>query len=203
LPTFFFFFFFQILVYCPIPYGTQTNILARSGYPGRRTTTCDTRPHGRGAAAVPEEDRDEEGHDEDGDVNIDAAAEAEAGEIARRLGDQLWESINKARAEGANGSALSSFPSRSEEAALATMAVIAGIEKDPLARSTFLSTAAVPECLGKALLDVLTETVAAGRVPKGIAQHPSDLLVGQESSLPVSDSQTPRPSTLTREKETR
>ena len=36
--------------------------------------------------------------DEEGDID---AAEAEAEEIARRLGDQLWASINKAQAEGA------------------------------------------------------------------------------------------------------
>jgi hypothetical protein len=124
----------------------------------------------------------EEGSYDEAEGDIDAAAEAQAEEIARRLGDQLWESINKARAESVTASQSSpsgsaTVISKRDEAALTTMRrIIACLDKDPLARTIFTSTPA-PGRNGENLFEVLARTVAAGSIPKEAAQPLSNLLV--------------------------
>jgi hypothetical protein len=125
-----------------------------------------------------EEEEGEEGEDDD----IDAAAEAEAEEIARRLGDQLWESISKAQAESMRQAVSSTLsqprPSTKRyEAALTTIkTILALVEKDSLAPSIFASTL-VPEYDNKDMLHVLTQIVATGNISKDSARPLSDHIV--------------------------
>lgn len=138
--------------------------------------------------------------DEGGEDDADADAEAEAEEIARRLNDQLWAEISKARAEAAaasikdtaaaltSGAPVSSSPSvetdtihrappdRRVHEALKTMRIILkDTANDPLARST-LSTTLIPGP-GVSVLDAFKNAVSSNAIPKEIAKPLSHLLV--------------------------
>ncbi|KAF8486475.1 hypothetical protein DFH94DRAFT_185375 [Russula ochroleuca] len=142
-------------------------------------------------------DGDEE--DEVEEEEEDADAEVEAEEIARRLNDQLWAEISKARAEAAAASSKDTtaapagtpiFTSASAEAdniyhvpfdrrvheALKTMRIILkDIANDPLARST-LSTTLIPGP-GVSVLDAFNNAVSCNAIPKEIAKPLSHLLI--------------------------
>lgn len=136
-----------------------------------------------------DDDYDDEG--DEGDDDIDAEAE----EIARRLGEELWADISKANASqvitiapgpdlpaaapipthGTTSHAISS--SRKGEAAIITMrAILTVIENDPLARSS-LASAIIPNTNGDNVLDTLKRLVASGNVSKAIAVPLSRVLV--------------------------
>lgn len=137
---------------------------------------------------------DDEGDDDDAD------AEAEAEEIARRLNDQLWAEISKARAEAAaasnkdtaaapkSGAPVPSStsvetdsihrvpPDRRVLEALKTIRIILkDTANDPLARST-LSTTLIPGS-GVSVLDAFNNAVSSNAIPKEIAKPLSHLLV--------------------------
>ena len=137
--------------------------------------------------------------DEGGEDDADADAEAEAEEIARRLNDQLWAEISKARAEAAAASSKDTTtltsdvpvsssasvetetiyrvpPDRRVHEALKTMRIILkDTANDPLARST-LSTTLVPGP-GVSVLDAFNNAVSSNAIPKEIAKPLSHLLV--------------------------
>ena len=130
---------------------------------------------------------DDDAGDEDEVEEEDAEAEAE--EIARRLNDQLWAEISKARAEAASSkstvaalpsstpisSSVSVPPDRRVHEALKTMRIILkDISHDPLARST-LSTTLIPGP-GVSVLDAFNNAVSSNTIPKEIAKPLSHLL---------------------------
>ncbi|KAI0067214.1 hypothetical protein BV25DRAFT_1867744 [Artomyces pyxidatus] len=139
---------------------------------------------------------------EDGEDEDDVDAEAE--EIARRLGDELWAEISKAQAEVA--AATSSLPSnilstsssgdgltppistpnstssgskqikKIQEALVTMNSILTYVSKDPLAHSA-LQGAIVPELNGANVLDVLKGAVSSGTLSKEVAKPLSHLLV--------------------------
>jgi len=140
-------------------------------------------------------DEEEDYEEEDDDADIDA----EALEIARRLGEQLWADISKVTAEqnststnveassNGNGSipalgnaGMTSNPlpnntPRKEEAAIGTMkAILALVENDPLAKSALLTTA-IPN--GPNVFEILSQCAATGTLSKGIAGPLSQIIV--------------------------
>jgi len=135
-------------------------------------------------------DEEEGSYDEEEDEDIDAEAE----EIARRLGEELWADINKAQADRAGVASSTTQPSlptrpvgttpsspnhrsRKDEAAILTMkAILTYIKTDSLAHSTLASTV-VPESGGENILDILNRTVASGTVPREVAMPLSHILV--------------------------
>lgn len=147
------------------------------------------------------EDYDEEGEEEEED---DADIDAEALEIARRLGEELWADISKVNAERnvvntgnsaaqaatsapetlspatipAPANAVASFilhPPRKEEAILATMkAILALLENDPVANSTLASTGISN---GLNILDILVRCNAEGTIAKGISGPLSQVIL--------------------------
>jgi hypothetical protein len=125
-------------------------------------------------------DMEEEEEDESYD-DIDA----EAQEIARRLGQQLWEDITKAQAAHA-AVALSVPPpvqkqSRKEEAVILTMKTILSLlDQDPAARSA-LETALLPGSGGN-VLGILQQSVSANSVVKEICIPLSQTLVSLAKS---------------------
>lgn len=149
---------------------------------------------GRGDGNLASGDEDEVEEEEE-----DADAEAEAEEIARRLNDQLWAEISKARAEAAaasikdttaapTGTQISTSAStvadtiyhipldRRAHEALKTMRIILkDIANDPLARST-LSTTLIPGP-DVSVLDAFNNAVSSNAIPKEIAKPLSHLLV--------------------------
>ena len=136
---------------------------------------------------------EEEDYDED-DEDIDA----EAQEIARRLGEELWADISKANAErnaapvppnssvepkmGASlngvevaGNALPASAPRKEDLIIQTMSVILTlVDNDPLAKSTLVSTF-LPN--GSNVLEVLKQCTTSGDITKGTAGPLSQILV--------------------------
>ncbi|KAG5645441.1 hypothetical protein DXG03_006265 [Asterophora parasitica] len=137
------------------------------------------------------EEWDEEDYDdEDDDNDIDAEAE----EIARRLGEELWADLSKATAgqiacaplahesEGASvpllqGNTSLSTSSRKSEAAIITMkAILAVVEHDPPARFA-LESAVISNSNGDNVLDTLKRLVTEGGVSKAIAISLSPVLV--------------------------
>ena len=151
-------------------------------------------------ATVPgeqEEWEDEEDYDEEDDADIDA----EAIEIARRLGEELWADISKVNAErnaaasggGASSTAvpgvtapattgLATTPAiqlphlpRKEEAIIATMkGILALVESDPPAKAALASTN-LPN--GTNVLALLLECSARGNITHGIAGPLSQVIV--------------------------
>ncbi|GLB37400.1 putative zinc finger [Lyophyllum shimeji] len=143
-----------------------------------------------------EEEWDDEEYEEGDDDDIDAEAE----EIARRLGEELWADLHKVNAvQGAGvappfpatspvpAAAMETIatvpttaipaPSRKGEAAIITMkAILAVVENDLPARSALASTI-VPESNGENVLETLRRLVALGDVPKSTAVALSPVLV--------------------------
>jgi len=140
---------------------------------------------------------EEEGDEDEGE---EEEAEAEAEEIARRLNDQLWAEISKARAEvaaaGSKGAAAAPtsgtpipsgapvevdtiyqvLPDRRVHEALKTMRIILkDLANDPIARST-LSTTLIPGP-GVSVLDAFKNAVSSNAISKEIAKPLSHLLV--------------------------
>lgn len=144
--------------------------------------------------SLDQEDWDEEDYDDDGDDDIDAEAE----EIARRLGAELWADLSKGNAEqlaapqlapvgveaptvessvSPSMPATTAAPSRKADAIILTMrAILKFVENDPLAHSALASTA-IPNSNGSNVLDTLNQAVASGSVPKAIALSLSQILV--------------------------
>ena len=154
--------------------------------------------------AVPEPDEwddvDGEGSEYDEEAEADEdGADAEAEEIARRLGAQLWADINKAQADrGGTTSGLvptinhlepnprqdsqsvanptvqsqadSQPATKQEEAAIATVkAILSCAARDALVLSV-LSSTVVPECNGQNVLDLLNRIILDGAISKEIAK---------------------------------
>lgn len=143
-----------------------------------------------------QEEWDEEDYDEEDDADIDA----EAIEIARRLGEELWADISKVNAErnaAASGAASSTtIPAitapettrlgptqaaplphlpRKEEAIIATMkGILALVESDPPAKAALASTN-LPN--GTSVLALLLECSARGSIVHGIAGPLSQVIV--------------------------
>ncbi|RDB25225.1 Transcriptional regulator prz1 [Hypsizygus marmoreus] len=136
-----------------------------------------------------EDDYDDEGDEDDDDID------AEAEEIARRLGEELWADISKASlSQAVNGPTIplpdvpatpdtttlappAATVSRKGEAAIATMrAVLALIENDPLAHSS-LASAIIPNSNGDNVLNTLNRIMASGNISKAIALPLSHVLV--------------------------
>lgn len=124
-------------------------------------------------------DREEEEDDDDDDADIDA----EAQEIARRLGQQLWEDINKAQAAQVTSSAPSSAQklSRKEEAILTTMkTVLSLVEQDRAAKDAF--QAALLPSNGGNVFEILHQSVLDNSVAKHICMPLSHTLVSLAKS---------------------
>ena len=135
---------------------------------------------------------DEDGYDEDdADENEDDGdIDAEAEEIARRLGEELLADLTKANAaivlaSGPDSSVETSSSlsfslnavTRKKEAVIITMkAILALIKNDPLARSS-LSSAVLPDFNGENVLGMLERIVSSGQVPKTAAMPLSNVLV--------------------------
>jgi Zinc finger, C2H2 type len=151
---------------------------------------------GQGDGNIVSGDEDEVEEEEE---DAEAEAEAEAEEIARRLNDQLWAEISKARAEAAAASSKDTiaaptgtqiFTNAPAEAdtiyhvpldrrvheALKTMRIILkDIANDPLARST-LSNTLIPGP-DVSVLDAFNNAVSSNAIRKEIARPLSHLLV--------------------------
>jgi hypothetical protein len=126
-----------------------------------------------------EEDYDEVEDDDDEDIN------AEAEEIARRLGEQLWADISKGTVEQPliSSETEARFPAtphsfrKGEEAVVSTMRTILALaEDDPIARTTLASTA-VPNLGGVSVFDILRQSVTCAHVAKEITSPLSQILV--------------------------
>ncbi|KAG6866228.1 hypothetical protein C0991_007253 [Blastosporella zonata] len=137
-------------------------------------------------------DDNEDFDDEDGDDDIDAEAE----EIARRLGEELWADLSKAAAGEVPAADTTSFnivapvqpqpappaepavtASRKGEAAVITInAILAVVENDPPARLA-LASAVLPNTDGDNVLDVLKRLAQSGSVSKAIAVSLGPVLV--------------------------
>ena len=149
----------------------------------------------------PETSEHEEAWDEDEDYDEDDEdIDAEAQEIARRLGEELWADINKVNAErnaasvpnpsviaaepqvdapvnkaAAANNALTASSPRKEDLIIQTMwAILTLVDKDPLAKSTLVSTLS-PN--GSNVLEVLKQCTTSGGIPKGTAGPLSQILV--------------------------
>ncbi|KAF5351707.1 hypothetical protein D9756_007650 [Leucocoprinus leucothites] len=127
------------------------------------------------------EEEEEEDDDEDDD-DIDAQAQ----EIARRLGQQLWEDITKAQAAQAASGTLHFPPptqkqSRKEDAVILTMrAILSLVDQDPAARNA-LEAAFLPTGTGN-VLGILQQSVSANSVAKQICMPLSHTLVSLAKS---------------------
>ncbi|PPQ63677.1 hypothetical protein CVT24_004563 [Panaeolus cyanescens] len=143
----------------------------------------------------PEEDVENDDFDDDED---DSDIDAEALEMARRLGEELWADISKVTAErnalastsepmqtsaqlgseptlGAPVAPAPAYTHRKEEAILATMKTILGlVENDPPAKN-ILSSTVLPD--GQNVLWVLQSCCNSASIPKGVAGQLSQLLV--------------------------
>lgn len=143
-----------------------------------------------------QEEWDEEDYDEEDDADIDA----EAIEIARRLGEELWADISKVNAErnaaASGGASSTTIPAttapettrlgptqaaplphlpRKEEAIIATMkGILALVESDPPAKAALASTN-LPN--GTSVLALLLECSARGSIVHGIAGPLSQVIV--------------------------
>ncbi|KAF8635244.1 hypothetical protein AX17_004017 [Amanita inopinata Kibby_2008] len=140
---------------------------------------------------------DEEEYDDDDDID------AEAEEIARRLGAELWADIRKAKADGVSRSdstplldspaaeaqvAHASYPGilpppsstnkslREEEALKTAGSILASIDHDALARSILASTLVV-ESGEETVLTTLQNMVTSGMIVKDAAMRLSHVLV--------------------------
>lgn len=134
-----------------------------------------------------EEEDDDEAHDieeeEDDDDGDDADIDAEAQEIARRLGQQLWEDINKAQAAQVSSNVPSSTPklSRKEEAIVTTMKTILSlVEQDRIAKDAFRDTL-LPNSGGN-VFEILQQSVLNNSVAKHICMPLSHTLVSLAKS---------------------
>ncbi|CDO75450.1 hypothetical protein BN946_scf184823.g4 [Trametes cinnabarina] len=138
-----------------------------------------------------------EEYDEGGDID------AEAEEMARRLGDQLLADIAKAQAEAAaaaSGSTAAAPPAQSreqqtqpegpqqspyrkkQEAALLTMkAVLAFASKNPMVQSA-MSSSQVPSVDGANLLDVFHRCISTSSIPKPLARNLSEIVLSLAKS---------------------
>jgi len=122
-------------------------------------------------------EEEEEDDDDDDDDDIDA----EAQEIARRLGQQLWEDFNKAQA-AQTAYDISHIPppahkqSRKEDAALLTMkSILSLVNQDPTAENA-LETALLPNSAGN-VLEILRRSVSANNVLSHLCMSLSRTLV--------------------------
>ncbi|KAG6873453.1 hypothetical protein C0995_015542 [Termitomyces sp. Mi166 len=142
----------------------------------------------------------EEDYDNDSDDEGDDDISAEAEEIARRLGEELW-AISKANAgqtstadtvtpnssspPQTHPSFLASSPatsSRKGQAAIITVkAILAVVENDPPARDALASTI-VPNSNGDNVLDTLRQLMTSGVVSKAIAVSLGPVLVALAGS---------------------
>lgn len=143
-----------------------------------------------------EGDGSDNGEDEDEDEDMEDDAEA----IARRLGDQLWADIQRARAGGVTSSTTDQSPesptdehptsirafvsspntipkSAKEVAALVTMrTVLAHAATDPLVHSTLMSTP-VPGFENTNVLAMLSGIAQSGTISKEVAGPLSQVIV--------------------------
>jgi len=144
------------------------------------------------ATGEQEEWDEENDYEEEDDADIDA----EAIEIARRLGEELWADISKVNAErnaaasrGPSSTAITAPPAtlgpapavslshqpRKEEAIIATMqGILALVESDPPAKAALASTN-LPN--GTSVLALLLECSARGSIAHGIAGPLSQIIV--------------------------
>ncbi|KAI0632874.1 hypothetical protein C8Q77DRAFT_1120240 [Trametes polyzona] len=147
-----------------------------------------------------DEDYEEGEGDEEYDEGEDLDAEAE--EMARRLGDQLLADIAKAQAEAAAATAGTSaaVPAQPQEpapppesppqsayrkkqdAALLTMkAILAFASKNPVVQSV-MSTSQVPGADGASLLDVFNRCLSASTVSKPLARTLTEIVLSLAKS---------------------
>ncbi|KAG6879653.1 hypothetical protein C0992_000095 [Termitomyces sp. T32_za158] len=137
---------------------------------------------------------DEEDYDNDSDDEADDDINAEAEEIARRLGEELWAISKTNTVQTPTAGKVStnthsaeqdfSFPastpmtsSRKEEAVIITIkAILAVVENDPPARHALASTI-VPNLNGDNVLHTLRRLVTSGVVSKAIAVSLGPVLV--------------------------
>ncbi|KAI0351615.1 hypothetical protein OH77DRAFT_915994 [Trametes cingulata] len=147
-----------------------------------------------------EEEYEEEEGGEDYDEGEDIDAEAE--EMARRLGDQLLADIAKAQAEAAAAASGTSAappaqapehpaqpepnppsPSRKkQDAALLTMkAILAFASKNPVVQST-MSASSVPGAEGANLLEVFNRCISASSISKPLARTLTEIVLSLAKS---------------------
>ncbi|KIP06521.1 hypothetical protein PHLGIDRAFT_30451 [Phlebiopsis gigantea 11061_1 CR5-6] len=138
---------------------------------------------------------------EDGDEEYDEEEgyDAEAEEIAKRLGDQLWADIAKAQAE-ASAAVVPAGPAsqpppptqeaelpvdsqaRKQEAALVTVRTILSFAyKDPIVRAT-LATQVLTTGENTSVLDILTRCATSNSIAKDLAKPLSDAVVSLAKS---------------------
>ncbi|KAJ3012678.1 hypothetical protein NUW54_g1801 [Trametes sanguinea] len=153
-------------------------------------------------------DEDEEYEEGEGGEEYDEGEDidAEAEEMARRLGDQLLADIAKAQAEAAAaasnaaGSAASAPPAQNHEqhaqteasqpspyrkkqdAALLTMkAILAFASKNPVVESA-MSTSQVPGAEGANLLDVFNRCISSSTISKPLARTLTEIVLSLAKS---------------------
>ncbi|KAG6837838.1 hypothetical protein H0H93_016206 [Arthromyces matolae] len=140
-----------------------------------------------------EEDWDEDDSDEEEDDDINAEAE----EMTRRLGEELWANLSKAAVDqpsttdAVSGATKDHFSeevlptapntiasaSQKGDAAIITIkAILSVVEKDPPARLALVSTI-LPDSNGDNVLDVLQRLAISGTVSKSIAVSLGPILV--------------------------
>jgi len=125
-----------------------------------------------------EEEEEEEEDDNDDDDDDDDDIDAEAQEIARRLGQQLWEDFNKAQAAHGISHILppAQKQSRKEDAVLSTMkSILSLVDRDPVAENA-LETALLPDSAGN-VLEILRRSVSANNVFSHLCMPLSHTLV--------------------------
>ncbi|KAF9452784.1 hypothetical protein P691DRAFT_783330 [Macrolepiota fuliginosa MF-IS2] len=148
-----------------------------------------------------EEEEEDEGEDEDeGEAKEDEAGEmeeeeededdaeidAEAQEIVRRLGQQLWEDITKAQAAQAASAVASVLhpaqkQSRKAEAVILTMKTILSLVEQDLAAKAALESTLLPGNAGN-VLGILQQSVLANNVAKQICMPLSHTVVSLAKS---------------------
>lgn len=152
------------------------------------------------ATAIDTGEQEEWDEEEDYDEEDDADIDAEALEIARRLGEQLWADISKVTTEGTTAAAsnaeapatdgqaiaprrenapvasgLTAHAPRKEEAVIATMkSILSLVENDAQAKSALLSIT-IPN--GPSIFDTLLRCSTSGTIAKGISGPLSQVII--------------------------
>ncbi|KAH9856425.1 hypothetical protein C2E23DRAFT_857369 [Lenzites betulinus] len=145
------------------------------------------------SAEYNEDDGYEDGEGDE-DYDEEEYVDAEAEEMARRLGDQLLADIAKAQAEAAavagtaNGPpAPSEGPSqgtyrKKQDAAVLTMkAILAFAARNPVVHSA-MSTSHVPGAGGASLLEVFNRCISASSISKPLARTLTEIVLSVASA---------------------
>ncbi|KAJ6594492.1 hypothetical protein B0H19DRAFT_1095770 [Mycena capillaripes] len=129
------------------------------------------------ADGLEEEDWDGEYEEEEEDEDL----VAHAAEVTRRLEEQLWADIGKAKADEVPAPPQIPPNPKEQAAVLTVRAILASLEHDSLAQSA-LATSKVPEFAGDSLLGILRNIADSGKIPRGVALPISRFLVSLAKS---------------------